>query len=281
MSNLVEIARDIAYRQDHMETVSVGGKRMFFFPYLKEAGLNHLFSSRDMNLKINERLNDPQLHLDWALSRIQMGQAYSEYYFMAQVHSNRVDAVDKEGLGTFYLQGRKILEDNGPDGLMTSREDFLLSSSYGDCAPLLFWDPKRKVQANVHSGWKGSLNRIAENAVLGLRERYGSESRDLMVAIGPHIGRADFEVDDDVAVPFRENFPDLPDLVVTHPDPSKEGKSLVDLNWCIAYVLLKSGVLPENILNCGRSTVSHPEDYHSYRRDKEAFGLMMVFSQIR
>lgn len=281
MDSMVNIAKEIAYRQDHMETLTAEGRRLFFFPLLKEAGLLHLYTSRDMNLRISGRESDPGLLADWALARSLIGKEYREYYYMAQVHSNQVDAVDEEGLGVFHLQGRRISRDDGPDGLMTKRADFLLSSSYGDCAPILFWDRHRRVQANVHSGWKGTLHQIAGNAVRGLSERYGSNPRELVVAIGPHIGRADFEVNEDVAAPFRTAFPELPGLVTPHPDPGKEEKSRVDLNLCIAYVLLKSGVLPENILNCGRSTVAHPEDYHSFRRDKDAFGLMMVFSQIR
>ena len=276
---IIEKAKEVARRIDPMETITVDGKRYFHFAPLTELGLEHYFSSVDSNLKMSGRAESPELKQELEALYSLMSKPHKEYYFMFQVHSNRVDAADEAGLGEPFLFGRRINDGEGPDGLSTGRGDYMLSSSYGDCAPLLFFDPLKKAQANVHSGWKGTLYEIAASAIQGMVERYGSRPEDIHVAIGPHIGRDDFEVHADVADPFKECFPMIPDLVREH--PTAEGKYLVDLNLCIAYVLLREGILPDHILNCGRSTVAHPEDFHSFRRDKEKFGLMMVISQMK
>jgi len=39
------------------------------------------------------------------------------------------------------------------DGLLTNEKGRALSLTYADCTPLYFFDPNKKVIANIHSGW--------------------------------------------------------------------------------------------------------------------------------
>ena len=47
------------------------------------------------------------------------------------------------------------------DGLITNKKNIILSTTNADCILLLFFDPVKKVIANTHSGWKGTIQRIA------------------------------------------------------------------------------------------------------------------------
>lgn len=279
--DIINKARELARLQEPMAMRKEEGVRYFYFPRLKDLGLDHYFSSVDVNMKLGSRHEDVELTKDWTNLLNLLPKAKSEYYFMYQNHSDFSVIVDEEGLGEKVGLGRRLAE---PDGLITSRTDFVLSSSYADCAPLLFFDPVARVQANVHSGWRGSLANIAGNTFALINESYELDPRNMHLAIGPHIGRDDFEVDLDVAEMFAEKYPDLvPYLIREKARPAGyQGpqKYLIDLNFCIIYNLLKAGLPAENIISANRSTVSHPGDYHSYRRDKDKFGLMMVVSQI-
>ena len=51
------------------------------------------------------------------------------------------------------------------DGLITNKQNIVLSATNADCILLLFFDPVKKVIANVHSGWRGTLKRISVEAV--------------------------------------------------------------------------------------------------------------------
>lgn len=276
---------------------TVNAFRCFYFPQMEDLGLDHQLSSIDVNLKVGGRLEDPKLIRDWSNFLATMPKAHSEYYSMYQRHSDFAAIVDKEGLGEASGLGRRLDE---PDGLISSRPDFLLSSSFADCAPLLIFDPEARVQANVHSGWRGTLANIGGNTIRQMIEHYALDPSNIYVAIGPHIGRDDFEVDLDVAELFLKAYPELaPRLVLPKPSSDKESalspeglslseldqvkdgqKYLVDLNYCIIYNLLKAGILPEHIFPAHRSTLAEPQNFHSYRRDKADFGLMMVLSQI-
>jgi copper oxidase (laccase) domain-containing protein len=51
----------------------------------------------------------------------------------------------------------------------------------------------------VHAGWRGTVSKIANEAVLAMGREYNSAPEDIRVAIGAHIGKCCYEVSDDVA----------------------------------------------------------------------------------
>src|SRR4030042_1744814 len=74
--------------------------------------------------------------------------------------------------------------------------DLLLSAQTGpgllikqaDCQAVMLYDPRRRVAANVHCGWRGQVQNILGRAVHRLQEVFGSRPRDLRAAIGPSLG---------------------------------------------------------------------------------------------
>ena len=58
-----------------------------------------------------------------------------------------------------------LMEYNETDGLITNHRNIALATTNADCILMLFFDPVKKVVANVHSGWKGTLQRISIEAV--------------------------------------------------------------------------------------------------------------------
>ena len=57
---------------------------------------------------------------------------------------------------------------------------------------------KNNAIANVHSGWKGSYQRIIENAIDEMINEFGTNPKDLIVCICPSIRKCCFEVGLDV-----------------------------------------------------------------------------------
>lgn len=74
-----------------------------------------------------------------------------------QTHTNIVKILDEENFEDDF---------NDVDGLITQMKGVGLASSSADCQAVIFYDVKNKVIGNVHSGWKGTLNKIVENTVL-------------------------------------------------------------------------------------------------------------------
>ena len=137
------------------------------------------------------------------------------------------------------------------DGIVTSSEMLVPSVTVADCVPVFLYDPVRGVFGIVHSGWKGTG--IIGEAIRLAEEKYGSRPEDLSVAIGPHIGKDCYCVDEGRKEWFLENFGDC---VYKIPDKRKiqrtsDGKVLeysLDLTRANLFVLKKAGVKEENIV---------------------------------
>ena len=84
------------------------------------------------------------------------------------------------------------------DGIITDCKGLALSTKNADCILLYFYDPVKKVIANVHSGWRGTYQKIAEKSVIKMISNYGCKPEDIYCFINPCIRVDHFEVDSDV-----------------------------------------------------------------------------------
>ena len=80
-----------------------------------------------------------------------------------QEHNNNISIVNKK-INT-NKPDINIKEYNNVDGLITDKPNLVLSTTNADCILLLLFDPVKKVIANVHSGWSGTLQEISIVAV--------------------------------------------------------------------------------------------------------------------
>ena len=156
------------------------------------------------------------------------------------------------------------------DGLITNRQDFILGIPSADCNVIFIYDPRLNVIANVHSGWRGTLNNIVGNTVGKMQDRYGCNPKDLICCFCPAIHKCHFEVDDDIYKLFKEKYNDEAKDVLFF---SKiNNKWHIDLVSIMSYELVLLGVRINNIIDSGMCTVCHDE-FHSRRGDGESFGL--------
>jgi polyphenol oxidase len=79
------------------------------------------------------------------------------------------------------------------DALVTATPGIAVAALAADCAPVLFADPKARIVAAAHAGWKGALGGVLESAVATM-ERLGAGRADIHAVLGPCIGPAAYEV---------------------------------------------------------------------------------------
>ena len=140
-----------------------------------------------------------------------------------------------------------------------------------DFTLLMFFDPVKKAIANVHSGWKGTLQRISVETVEKMQKEYGSNSKDIICCICPSIRKCHFEVEKDVQTLFENEFKDLKlDEII---ERKSENKWLIDTVKINEEILQKAGLRKENIIDCGICSVCNSDLIHSYRVEKEKYGL--------
>ena len=247
-----------------------GNKRYIMVPKLTELGLSHCFTTNDMDigLKTNGNIEDIKQNFKYIFDFI--GKEPKEIYSSYQTHSANIVSITNMSQGTVYETGKVFYE---TDGLITDLQDIALVSRYADCTPIILFDPIKRVQANIHSGWKGTLQRIGANGVDKMVNEYGCNVEDIIAIIGPTIGKYDFEVEYDVFIQFKEQF-EFSDEIISK---KNDIKYLIDLQLTNKKLLLEKDIKPENITIIDLSTLSS-DFLHSYRRDKDNFGLMGVIT---
>ncbi|EJZ83583.1 polyphenol oxidase family protein [Slackia piriformis] len=94
---------------------------------------------------------------------------------------------------------------DGADGVIVSCDEVGAMLCFADCVPVIVVSPRRTF-AVVHAGWRGVMARIAESAAKRVCERDDVEPSCLNVYIGPHIHACHFEVGEDLACRFANEF---------------------------------------------------------------------------
>ncbi len=146
------------------------------------------------------------------------------------------------------------------DGIVTQNASLVPVVTAADCVPLCFYDAGTGAFGAAHSGWKGTG--IAAQVVLMMKKKYGSDPRDILAAIGPHIHDCCYLVDKERAEYFADNFGS---------DTVQEAGGLYRLSLLRANinVLLEAGVLEENIVAAKNCTACDAR-FGSFRREAAA-----------
>ncbi len=176
-----------------------------------------------------------------------------------QTHTANLRVVTPEDAGKGLFKERDYTD---IDGLITKEPGFTLVTQYADCTPLAFYDPKKRVIATSHAGWRGTVQEIAAKTVELMRDRFGCDPKDILAAIGPNIGPCCYEVDDPVINEINKlYYLDLASCYIS----KGSGKYMLDLKETNRQIMLHSGIRAENIDVADLCTCCHPEVFHSHR----------------
>jgi len=146
------------------------------------------------------------------------------------------------------------------DGIASNlKYGIALSLSVADCVPVCIFDPKTKNFALLHSGWRGTSNKIANNAIKLLSNK-NSEAHNIKVFCGPSICQRNYEVDWDVASLFLEKN-----------IQRSEQKFFIDIKSQIKDDLISIGLKSSNIFISDQCTYED-KSFRSYRREGEKVG---------
>ena len=196
-----------------------------------------------------------------------------------QEHTNEVKIVEKkikEQEPDFNLEEYK-----STDGIVTNKKNIVLSTTNADCILLLFFDPIKKVIANTHSGWKGTIQRISLTTIRKMIEEFGCNPEDIICCICPSIRKCHFEVEKDVKDMFEKEFQDLDNLNQIIEEKIKGTKWNIDAILINQIILEKEGLKKENIIDSGICSVCHSDLIHSFRVEKEGYGLNTALIELK
>lgn len=156
----------------------------------------------------------------------------------------------------------KFYEDS--DALYTNIKNNFLAISIADCIPVFLYVPEKQIAAGIHSGWKGTLNKITSVTIEKLRKEFDVNAENIFAYIGPGISSEFFEVSKDVFDLFEDEVKEI-----------KAGKYFIDLKKHNYLQLVRLGVKPGNVEVSDYCTFKEKDLFHSYRRDKDKSGRMI------
>lgn len=167
------------------------------------------------------------------------------------------------------------------DGLITNQANIALATTNADCILLIFFDPVKKVIANIHSGWRGTLQRISVQAVNKMKNEYNCNPKDIICCICPSIRKCHFEVQADVQELYYNEFKTLKEIDNLIVPISGEDKWTIDTVEINKIILKQEGLIEGNIIDCGICSVCNSNLIHSFRVEKEGYGLGTAIIELK
>lgn len=173
--------------------------------------------------------------------------------FQNQIHSDKISHTQLPG------------NCGDSDAMITNKPGLALAVGVADCTPILIYDKDKKIIAAVHSGWRGTYQKILLKTISKLISDFHCVPESLICYIGPGISQINYEVDLEVAEKFPENF-----------SIKKGDKYLLDVSGINYNYLIKAGVKKSNIQKSNLCTFAYKNVLHSYRRDGKHSGRSLA-----
>ena len=199
-------------------------------------------------------------------------------------HGIRVHEVEHQDFGVGALAKSTLLD---YDGLITNIPGVTLVATFADCVPLYFVDEAHHAIGLAHSGWRGTVDRIAWNMLSAMEKAYGTRPEDLQIAIGPCICGDCYEVGAELRDAFAKDFSgeieEQTGILFEQICRSgmAEGKYQLDLRLANLQSFLKAGIPREQIEVSDICTCCNPELIFSHRYTKGMRGASAAFLGIK
>ncbi len=191
----------------------------------------------------------------------------------SQAHTDKIKCICKK-----VLQNQPdmyIPELNNIDGLISNKENIVLSTTNADCILLIMYDTKNKVIANIHSGWRGTFQKIAQKAVKKMQIEYGTKPKDIICCMSPSIAKCCFEVEEDVKNKCEEIFSNtgrIQEIILDGGYKNGAKKYYIDTILINKIMLEEIGLQPTNIISSDICSLCNHEQIHSKRAEGENYG---------
>lgn len=227
-----------------------------------------------MNLGFNRGDLDENVLKNHKIFAKAVGFPYENIVTTNQTHTTNVRVVTKEDCGKGIAKDRDYSD---VDGLITNIPGIVLATYYADCVPLYILDPINKAIGLSHSGWKGTVKRIGDNTLKLMNENYGINPKDVICCIGPSICQDCYEISEDVANEFINEFGKNNKILYN----KGNGKYQLNLWESVKQVFLDAGVEYDNIYTTDICTCCNKDELFSHRGHHGKRGNLAAFLMLK
>lgn len=232
------------------------------------------------------------------------GRSLEHFVTTFQTHTNNVRLVTSNDMGKGVCKDRDYVD---IDGMITNTPGIILTTFHADCPAIYLVDPLNKAIGLVHSGWKGTVERIGARTIEAMNREFETDPSNLICAIAPSICTDCYEVSSDVAEKFIEEFKIKeipyynPSIILPNTRSSsgenndgeliererlpeshilyqkRNGKYQLSLWEAIRTTLIQEGVLKEHITVTDICTHCNPDYLFSHRVQGKKRGNLAAF----
>ena len=163
---------------------------------LKHPNLKHAFCLRSggvspdpyKSLNCSYYVGDQSINVKQNHELILKSLNFEKSFSVKQVHSNKVVCAEDHFNKNAEIEA---------DAIICKSFDLAISVTTADCAPIVIFDRKELIVGVAHAGWKGAVKGITDNLIEHFQMN-GSLIENILVAIGPCIGKDSFQVKSDM-----------------------------------------------------------------------------------
>jgi hypothetical protein len=208
-----------------------------------------------------------------------------------QTHGARVAVIGASLAGRGH-DGAADSKDALPDtdAMVTNLPGAALAVIVADCAPVVLFDPVRRAVGVAHCGRPGTVRGTLPATIDALGSSYGSRPGDLLVGIGPAIGRDSYEIGSAEAAEVAAAFPgtalpetgafpetgEFPEAKASLLRPTRPGHSNFDILGALRSQLRAAGVPDANVHPMGIDTRTSTGEFFSDRAARPCGRFMAI-----
>lgn len=208
------------------------------------------------SLNVGMNTGDALSFIDYNRKQVAITMGVSSLVFLNQVHGDDILILKKDDPDVSRTPDFKK-ERFTADGVVTDIKDVCLVIQVADCQAVMLYDPQKRVIANVHSGWRGSVKNIVGTCLDQMKTVFGCEAEHIFAGISPSLGPCCAEF-----VNYREEI------------PNGLRKYRIDNTvhfdfWAMTMDQLRAkGVKKEHIERIDICTKCNPDLFYSFRGEK-------------
>ena len=143
------------------------------------------------NLNVGLNAGDDEKRVKQNRARIAGCMGGSDLVFANQVHGTNILIFDKN-------KPRSTPQPDDPsqpgnpaltgDAMVTNIQGKFIAIQQADCQAILIYDPRKKVIANVHAGWRGNIKNIIGKCLESMQNNFNCDPQQMVAAISPSLG---------------------------------------------------------------------------------------------
>ncbi len=262
------------------------GLPLLHYPLLEETGIvEHCFTTRlggvsegvcaTLNLSFTRGDDAEAVMENYRRLALTFEKTVGDFVCTDQTHTTNVLQVGKAEAGYGVTREKPYTD---VDGLITNEPGVILSTFYADCVPLYFVDPVHKAIGLSHSGWRGTVGRMGQKTLEEMKSAFGTNPEDVVAAIGPSICQECYEISEDVAEHFYNEFKGHEKEILIN---KGNGKYLLNLWKTNEIVMLEAGIKPEYLAVTNICTCCNEKLLFSHRASQGKRGNLGAFLMLK